>query len=113
MTARVILPRLLLALAIAGAAIWLAFNRVDTALIESAICGLGLWAPLVHVVLFAVGTVLFVPGAIFGLAGGALFGPLWGTLLNLAGATLGATASFLIAPLPCRALGPAPGRWTP
>ena len=27
MTARVILPRLLLALAIAGAAIWLAFNR--------------------------------------------------------------------------------------
>ena len=99
MTARVILPRLLLALAIAGAAIWLAFNRerLDTALIESAICGLGLWAPLVHVVLFAVGTVLFVPGAIFGLAGGALFGPLWGTLLNLAGATLGATASFLIA----------------
>jgi len=42
-------------------------------------------------------SVFFVPGAIFGLAGGALFGPLWGTLLNLAGATLGATASFLIA----------------
>ena len=36
-----------------------------------------------HVVLFALGTVLFVPGALFGLAGGALFGPFWGTLLNL------------------------------
>ena len=46
--------------------------------------------------LFALATVLFVPGAIFGLAGGALFGPLWGTLFNLAGATLGATAAFLV-----------------
>lgn len=99
MTLHAVLPRLLIALAIAGAALWLTLNRdhLDPALIESSIRDLGLWAPLAHVVLFAVGTILFVPGAIFGLAGGALFGPLWGTLLNLAGATLGATASFLIA----------------
>jgi uncharacterized membrane protein YdjX (TVP38/TMEM64 family)/rhodanese-related sulfurtransferase len=99
MTLRAMLPRLVLALTIAGAAIWLALNRdrLDPALIESSIRDLGLWAPLAHVVLFAIGTVFFVPGAIFGLAGGALFGPLWGTLLNLAGATLGASASFLIA----------------
>jgi len=99
MTARAFVPRLLLALAVAGAAIWLAFNRgqLDPALIERSIRGLGLWAPIAHVVLFAIGTVLFVPGAIFGLVGGALFGPFFGTLLNLAGATMGATASFLIA----------------
>jgi len=99
MTAPAVLPRLALALAIAGAAVWLALNRdrLDPALIEGTIRNLGLWAPLAHVALFTIGTVLFVPGAIFGLAGGALFGPLWGTLLNLAGATLGATASFLIA----------------
>src|SRR6516165_8653475 len=59
--------------------------------------GLGLWAPLGHILLFALGTALFVPGAIFGLLGGALFGPLWGAVLNLAGATLGATAAFLAA----------------
>ncbi len=47
--------------------------------------------------MFALGTVLFIPGTIFGLAGGALFGPAWGTILNLAGATLGAAATFLIA----------------
>ena len=52
---------------------------------------------MAHVGLFALATVFFVPGAIFGLAGGALFGPLWGTVLNLAGAILGASASFLIA----------------
>ena len=99
MTLRAVLPRLILGIAIAGVAIWLALNRdrLDPALIESSIRDLGPWAPLGHVVLFAVGTVLFVPGAILGLAGGALFGPLLGTVVNLAGATLGATASFLVA----------------
>lgn len=97
MKLRVFLPRLGLGLAIAGGALWLALHRdgVDPAQIERAIHDLGVWAPLGYVVLFAVGTGLFVPGALFGLAGGALFGPLWGTLLNLGGATLGATAAFL------------------
>jgi len=30
------------------------------------------------------------------LAGGALFGPVWGTFLNLTGATIGATVAFLV-----------------
>jgi uncharacterized membrane protein YdjX (TVP38/TMEM64 family)/rhodanese-related sulfurtransferase len=96
---RAVIPRLVLALAIAGAAIWLALNRegIDPARIETSIRQLGAWAPLAHVALFAVGAVLFLPGAVFGLAGGVLFGPLWGTILSLAGATLGATASFLVA----------------
>jgi uncharacterized membrane protein YdjX (TVP38/TMEM64 family) len=99
MTRAATLPRLLLALAIAGVAIWLALDRdrLDPMLIESTVRDLGLLAPLAHVLLFAVATILFVPGALFGLAGGALFGPLLGTVLNLAGATLGATAAFLIA----------------
>jgi uncharacterized membrane protein YdjX (TVP38/TMEM64 family) len=92
------LPRLALGAAIAGVAIWLALHRdsLDPALIENSIRDLGPWAPVGHVVLFAVGTVLFLPGAVLGLAGGLLFGPLWGTILNLAGATLGATAAFLV-----------------
>jgi uncharacterized membrane protein YdjX (TVP38/TMEM64 family) len=99
MTAPAMLSRLLPALAIAGAALWLAFNleRLDPAALKTAIRGLAWWGPLAHVGLFAIGTVLFVPGTLFGLAGGILFGPFWGTLLNLAGATLGATAAFLAA----------------
>jgi uncharacterized membrane protein YdjX (TVP38/TMEM64 family) len=45
--------------------------------------------------LFAMATVAVVPGVVFNLAGGALFGPLWGGLWNLIDATLGATL-FLI-----------------
>ena len=47
--------------------------------------------------IYALGTVLFFPGSLITLAGGALFGPIWGTLYNLTGATLGATLAFLIA----------------
>ena len=96
---RAAFPRLAFGLLIAAVAVWLALNRdhLDPALIESAIHDLGLLAPLGHVVLFALGTILFVPGAIFGLLGGALFGPFWGAVLNLTGATLGATAAFLVA----------------
>lgn len=98
MTTRRLLSRLALVGIIAGAAIWLAFNldKLDPSLVESAVRDLGPWAPAGHVVLFALGTIVFLPGAIFGLAGGLLFGPLWGTILNLAGATLGATAAFLV-----------------
>ena len=46
---------------------------------------------------YAVATVLFLPGAVITLAGGALFGPVWGTFYNLTGATIGATLAFVIA----------------
>src|SRR6516165_10764112 len=70
--------RLALWLVVAAVAVWLALNRdhLDPALIESAIHDLGLFAPPGHVVLFALGTVLFVPGAIFGHRRR----PLWPTL---------------------------------
>ena len=99
MTLRIVLPRLLLALAIVATALWLALHRgqLDSGLIENAMRMLGPWGPVAHVALFALGTVLFVPGVLFGLIGGVLFGPVWGTILNLAGATLGATAAFLVA----------------
>jgi uncharacterized membrane protein YdjX (TVP38/TMEM64 family)/rhodanese-related sulfurtransferase len=99
MTTRMLFPRLLLGLVIAVAALWLALNRdqLDPALIESAVRTLGPWGPVAHIVLFAIGTVLFAPGALFGLLGGILFGPVLGTILNIAGATLGATAAFPVA----------------
>ncbi len=93
------LSRIVLGVVIAGAAVGLAVyrERLDPTLIESTVRDLGLLAPLAHALLFAIATILFVPGAIFGLAGGALFGPWLGSVLNLTGATLGATAAFLIA----------------
>ncbi|HKH46301.1 MAG TPA: TVP38/TMEM64 family protein [Thermoanaerobaculia bacterium] len=58
---------------------------------------LGFWGPLVFVLGYAVATVAFVPGSLLTLAAGAIFGLAQGTLYTFLGATLGASAAFLIA----------------
>ena len=57
---------------------------------------LGVWAPVVFIVGYAVCTVAFVPGSLLTMAGGILFGLVGGTAYVFVGATLGATAAFLI-----------------
>ena len=54
-------------------------------------------APLIFVVVYAVFTVLLIPGAVGSTAAGVLFGAAWGTALTAIGATAGATAAFVIA----------------
>ncbi len=56
-----------------------------------------LLAPLLFLLLYVVVVMLFLPGQLLCLAGGALFGIWFGTLLNVVGATLGASLAFLTA----------------
>nr|VFJ99925.1 MAG: SNARE associated Golgi protein [Candidatus Kentron sp. LFY] len=58
---------------------------------------LGSLAWLVFMAIYAVATVALLPGSVFSLAGGALFGPVSGTFVNLTGATIGAVLAFLMA----------------
>lgn len=58
---------------------------------------LGIWAPLAYIAIYAVVTVVAVPGTILTLSGGILFGPFLGTLWTAIGATLGATGAFWVA----------------
>ncbi|WPB83162.1 VTT domain-containing protein [Sediminicoccus rosea] len=97
MTAAVSRWMLAAALATAGVVAFSLRDQFDLPALEAAVGGLGAWGALAFAALFATGTVLFLPGSIFGLAGGALFGPFWGTAVNLAGGTLGATLAFLVA----------------
>ena len=59
--------------------------------------GFGVAGPLVFMVAYLLATVLFLPGAVLTIAGGALFGTLWGTFYSLTGAALGASLAFLVA----------------
>lgn len=72
-------------------------GRIDPADIQAWVDGAGLLAPLLFMLGYAVSAVLFIPGTVFTLAGGALFGPVLGTAYNLTGATIGAVAAFLVA----------------
>ena len=57
----------------------------------------GWWAPVVFILIYAVATVLFLPGSVLTLSGGIIFGPILGTVCNITGATIGAGLSFLVA----------------
>ena len=88
----------LFGLLILGAAIAVVVrDRLDLARLEVVVASAGILGPLVYMAIYALATTLFVPGALFGIAGGVLFGPLWGTAWNLLGATTGAALSFVIA----------------
>ncbi len=93
-----LLRLLVLGLVLAGVvAVVLYRDALSAEALEQWVRDLGAAGPLVFMLIYALGTVLFLPGSVLTLAGGALFGPLWGTLYNLIGATLGATLAFLIA----------------
>lgn len=93
-----LLPRLLLLLLLVLALIlgWYYRDQFDPARVDAWLAEAGSLGPLLFIVMYALATVLFLPGTIMTLAGGALFGPVWGFIYNLTGATFGATLAFLV-----------------
>ncbi|HEX7008405.1 MAG TPA: VTT domain-containing protein [Phycisphaeraceae bacterium] len=61
-----------------------------------AIDALGVWGPLAFAGIYAVATVLMLPGSALTLAAGALFGLGWGVASASVGSTLGAAMAMLI-----------------
>ncbi len=58
---------------------------------------LGLFAPVAYILTYIAATVFAIPGTILTVTAGALFGAIEGTIWTVIGATLGATAAFLVA----------------
>jgi uncharacterized membrane protein YdjX (TVP38/TMEM64 family)/rhodanese-related sulfurtransferase len=89
---------LLLILLLAGIGLAIIYrDQLGTTQLEAWIDEAGAAAPLLFILIYAAGTVFFLPGSVLTLLGGAVFGPYWGTLYNLTAATIGAMLSFLVA----------------
>ena len=56
----------------------------------------GMWAPLVYMLVYAVGVCLFIPGTLLTALGAAIFGPYWGFAYVWMGAMVGASVAFWI-----------------
>jgi uncharacterized membrane protein YdjX (TVP38/TMEM64 family) len=59
--------------------------------------GLGLWGPLVYILLYSLTPSLFLPGLPMTVVAGLAFGPFYGTIFAITGATMGASLAFLVA----------------
>lgn len=86
---------LVLGIAIAVAITYREHLRVEV--VEGWVEAAGPAAPLAFMGLYVAGAMLFLPGSVFTLAGGALFGPIGGTFYSLTGATAGGLVAFFIA----------------
>jgi len=89
--------RLMLFVALVTVIAILAYYRHDINIpaTERWIKSSGWMAPVVFMLCYALATVVFFPGSVLSLTGGALFGVVQGTIYNVLGATLGATLAFL------------------
>ncbi|HXC61427.1 MAG TPA: TVP38/TMEM64 family protein, partial [Nitrospiria bacterium] len=65
--------------------------------IREMILSFGPWAPAIYLLLFSIGPVFMWPEAVLAMAAGLAFGPFWGTVLTILGATMGGTLAFFVA----------------
>jgi uncharacterized membrane protein YdjX (TVP38/TMEM64 family) len=88
---------LLIVLILAG--VFLAIKNwefLDPRIIQEYVKSAGSLAPLLFIIMFSIAAVFFIPATVMILTGGALFGPVLGSVYNISGATLGAVFAFLI-----------------
>jgi len=64
--------------------------------LSGAVQDMGIWGPVIFAVVYAIFTVLMLPGAPLTLAAGAIFGLLWGLVAVSVGSTAGVALTFLI-----------------
>ncbi len=85
---------------VAGAVIVVRFSAakelLTVARMGSFLQAAGFWAPLLFMVIYALGVCLFVPGTVLGALGAVFFGPYWGFVYVWVGALAGASAAFFI-----------------
>lgn len=73
------------------------YSALDSVMVDAWVKGAGLAGPIIFMLVYALGTVLLVPGPLFLLVGGALYGPVYGTFYSLTGVMMGSVIAFLIA----------------
>lgn len=71
---------------------WL--GGIDPAWLQATLDRAGIWGPIIYIAIYTVATVLVLPSTVLNLAGGALFGPWWGSLWTTIGALVAAIVAF-------------------
>ncbi|MCK9227746.1 MAG: VTT domain-containing protein [Syntrophorhabdaceae bacterium] len=64
--------------------------------LRTMIAGYGALAPVIYMLIYAIAPSLFLPGLPITIVGGILFGPFWGVVYAITGATIGACVAFLV-----------------
>jgi uncharacterized membrane protein YdjX (TVP38/TMEM64 family) len=55
---------------------------------------MGIWAPIIYILVYAIATIFILPSTPLNLSGGAIFGSVWGTVWTSIAAVLAAVLAF-------------------
>ncbi len=83
--------------AIAAVRLTGATRYLDQDALRGLIAGYGMLAPVLYMLIYTLAPTLLLPGLPLTIAGGILFGPFWGVVYTITGATAGACFAFLVA----------------
>ncbi len=72
-------------------------DYVEEQYLRQLVASVGIWGPIVYLIIWTLAPALLLPGLPITLAGGVLFGPLWGVVYATMGSTAGASLAFLVA----------------
>ena len=93
-------PLIILALliaAVAGVQLSGATQYLQQEKLQALISSYGGLAPAIYILIYSLAPVLFLPGLPITIVGGIAFGPFWGVIYTITGATIGASLAFLVA----------------
>lgn len=87
----------LLVAAVAGVHLSGAAQYLQQEKLQALVASYGALAPAIYILIYALAPVLFLPGLPITIVGGIVFGPFWGVVYTITGATIGASLAFLVA----------------
>lgn len=67
---------------------------IDREQLQTWLQQMGIWAPIIYILLYTVGTILILPSTPLNLTGGAIFDIWWGTLWTTVAAIIAAITAF-------------------
>lgn len=73
------------------------FSNISENEFNSRVKALGVWGPLIYIVLYVLRPLIFFPAGILSAAAGITWGPLWGFVYLQLAANLSSTAEFFLA----------------
>jgi uncharacterized membrane protein YdjX (TVP38/TMEM64 family) len=73
------------------------YSHVTPQIVRNKILSFGVWAPVMYIVFYSLRVLVLFPAGVLTIVGGLTFGPLFGTVYTVIGATLCAVIEFFIA----------------
>jgi uncharacterized membrane protein YdjX (TVP38/TMEM64 family) len=73
-------------------------SQINPDRVRAFVVGYGVWAPVIYLLAYGQ-PIIPLPASVMTVAGGAAFGPIWGTVAALCGSTIRACGQFAIARL--------------